>query len=113
MQTTLTGVTGVTGGSRGAIHGPELTCADQGPNSALGVPSGGLTLVPASLLRGSAAHVLMAISPVGQLLAPCLSCLMTLIPVSSSLGQPWGTPFLQLGEGASCGLCPTASRSKP
>lgn len=31
VQTTLTAVTG------GAIHGPELACADQGPSSVLGV----------------------------------------------------------------------------
>lgn len=38
---------------RGTLRGPELACADQGPNLALGVPLAGLTPAPASLLRGS------------------------------------------------------------
>lgn len=89
------------GGSHGALRGPELACADQGPSSALGAPAGSLTLVPASLFCGSVAHVLLAIFPVDHLLAPFLSCPMTLIP---QLCEP-----LQLGEGASCGLCPAAN----
>lgn len=89
------------GSSHGALRGPELACADQGPSLALGAPSRSLTLAPVSLFCGSVAHVLLAIFPVYHLLAPFLACPMTLIPQLCEL--------LQLGDGASCGLCPAAN----
>lgn len=67
----------VMGGSRGALHGPELDCADQGPSSALGMPSASLSLAPASLLRGSVTHVLTATFLAYHPLTPFPACLMT------------------------------------
>lgn len=67
----------MTGSSRGALHGPELACADQGPSSALGMPSTSLSPAPANQLCGSVAHVLMATPPAHHPLAPFPACLMT------------------------------------
>ena len=64
-------------GSHGALHGPELACADQGPSSALGMPSASLSLAPASLLCGSVAHVLMVTCLAHHPLTPFPACLMT------------------------------------
>lgn len=86
LRHTLTAVIRETAGSCGALHGPELSCADQGPSSALGIPSTSLSLPPASLLHGSVAHVLMATSPAHHTLAPFPACLMT--------PDPWCPQFL-------------------
>lgn len=70
LRYTLTAVIRETAGSWGALHGPELSCADQGPSSAPGMPFTSLSLPPASLLHGSGAHVLMGTSPAHHTVAP-------------------------------------------
>lgn len=75
------------GSSCGALRGPELACAGQGPSSAPRVPLAGLTLPlpPSSVVQ--TAYVLTATSPVHHPLAPSLPSPQHLISGVFS----WGT----------------------